>query len=281
MASASDLKDELYRSNLRLCRICIWHNYDGFGFELETSTRPPHLIRLVKSNSPAGACGLKICDVVLAVNQQDVSKATFNHVWNVVKAARDSKKYIELLVVEQHLYREMKKKKIRIDPSLATIMDTPPVMPDDYFNFPKNQPRICIMHLKKYNLNFGFEVVNGENDVGAYVQEVLANTPASRTSLRKSDRIIEIDDQFVNKDASQSIRDKLDIAKLKRAVKLYVLDTDTYKYYQTNNIPLSGKKVRKTQLEDHLSMNQDTDLESECEYLIIQRIHFHIVDYCH
>ncbi|CAF5012190.1 unnamed protein product, partial [Rotaria sp. Silwood1] len=45
---------------------------------------------------------------------------------------------------------------------------------------------------------FGFEVINGENDIGAYIQEVFPNTPASNTPLRKCDRIIEIDDKDVD-----------------------------------------------------------------------------------
>jgi C-terminal processing protease CtpA/Prc len=63
--------------------------------------------------------------------------------------------------------------------------------------------------------------------VGSYIQEVFPNTPAINTSLRKSNRIIEIDDKFVDKDVSKSILEKLGKAKTKGAVQLYVVDTDT------------------------------------------------------
>ncbi len=141
-------------------------------------------------------------------------------------------------------------------------------MPIDYFNFPKHQPRTCNIRLGKSDTTFGFEVVNGENDVGAYIQEVFPNTPASDTSLRKSDRIIEIDDKFVDKDLSKSILEKLGKAKTKGAVKLYVVDTETYKYYQLNKIPLTSKGKRKSQSEDRSSANRYNLSERECEYQI-------------
>jgi C-terminal processing protease CtpA/Prc len=267
--AGSNNNELLRNANIRLCRLRVWPNFEGLGFNLEASTRPPHIVRLVESNSPAAAGGLKILDVILAVNQQDVSEADYNQVRNAIKSARDSNAPIELLVVEQRFYQGLKKKNIRIDPSLATVINTPATMPNDYANFLKHQPRTCNIRLNKSDTSFGFEVVNGENDVGAYIQEVFPNTPASNTQLRKSDRIIEIDDKFVDKDVSKSILEKLSKAKGKGAVKLYVVDTDTYKHYQVHKIPLTSKGKRKSQSEDRLSTNRQYNNERECKYHII------------
>jgi C-terminal processing protease CtpA/Prc len=275
MMSGSSNAELLRNANVRLCRLRVWPNFEGLGFNLEASSKPPHLIRLVESNSPAAIGGLKILDVILAVNQQDVSEADYNQVRNAIKNARDSNVAIELLVVEQRFYQALQKKKIPIDASQATIISTPATMPPEYSNFPKHQPRTCNIRLNKSDTTFGFEVVNGEKDVGAYIQEVFPNTPASKTPLLKSDRIIEIDDKFVDKDVSKSILEKLGKAKAKGAVKLYVVDTDTYKHYQINKIPFVSKGKRKSQSEDRLSTSRPFPTGRECEYDIIRK------KYCH
>ncbi len=269
--AGSNNAELLRNANVRLCRLRVWTNFEGLGFNLEASTRPPHIIRLVESNSPAAAGGLKILDVILAVNQQDVSDADYNQVRNAIKAARDSNGPIELLVIEQRFYQALKKKGISIDTLPRSAIETPATMPNDYLNFPRHQPRTCIIRSNKSDSPFGFEVVNGENDVGAYIQEVFPNTPASNTPLRKSDRIIEIDDKFVDKDVSKSILEKLGKAKAKGAVKLYVVDTETYKHYQLNKIPLASKGKRKSQSEDRLSANRYSTNDRESKYDTIER----------
>ncbi|CAF2034742.1 unnamed protein product [Rotaria magnacalcarata] len=243
MAGSSDA--ELVRNaNIRLCKLRVWREFDGLGFHLEAAQRPPHLIRLVESNSPASAGGLKILDVILTVNQDDVSEADYNHVRSAIKTARDSNRSIELLVVEQRFYQLLKKKNIPITFQSATIIQTPEFMPADYINFPKRTPRTCNLRLGKSDTSFGFEVINGENDIGAYILEVFPNTPASNTPLRKWDRIIEIDDKNVDKDVSKSILEKLAKAKQKGAVKLFVVDTDAYK-----NVQLDPKHTKKFKIE--------------------------------
>jgi C-terminal processing protease CtpA/Prc len=271
MALASSTTAELLRNaDVRLCRLHLWPNYVGLGFNFEASSRPPHIIRLVESNSPAAAGGLKIRDLILMVNQEDVSEADYNHVGNAIIIARDSSAPIDLLVVGQYFYQSLKEKGISIDSSSATFINTPTTMPYDYLNFVRHQPRICNIRLDRFNSRFGFDVVNGENDVGVYIQEVFPNTPASNAQLRKSDRIIEIDDIFVDKDASPSILEKLDKAKAKGVVKLYVVDTETYRYYEFNKIPLTSKANENYELEARLPTHlYDT---REREYRIIKYI---------
>lgn len=267
--AAANTADPLRNQNVRLCRLRVWPTFEGLGFNLEASQRPPHLIRLVESNSPAAAGGLKILDAILEVNQQDVSEADYNLVRNAIKSARDSNGPIELLVVEQRIYQALKKKNLPVNRSSPIVVNTPATMPLEYQNFPRRQPRTCTIRLNKSDPSFGFEVVNGEGDMGAYIQEVFPNTPASATTLRKSDRIIEIDDKLVDKDVSKSIMEKLGKAKSKGIVKLYVMDTDTYKHYQTNKISLSSKGKRKSQSEDRLStVSRPYVDERACKYQI-------------
>ena len=267
--SGSNSADPLRNQNVRLCRLRVWPTFEGLGFNLEASQRPPHVIRLVESNSPAAAGGLKILDAILEVNQQDVSEAEYLQVRNAIKSARDSNGPIELLVIEQRIYQALKKKNIPVNRSSAIVINTPATMPAEYQNFPKHQPRSCTIRLNKSDPSFGFEAVNGENDMGAYIQEVFPNTPASATALRKSDRIIEVDDKMVDKDVSKSIMEKLGKAKSKGIVKLYVMDTDTYKHYQLNKISLSSKSKRKSQSEERLStVSRPNSNDRACKCLI-------------
>jgi C-terminal processing protease CtpA/Prc len=100
------------------------------------------------------------------------------------------------------------------------------------------------MRLQKDDPSFGFEVVNGLGDIGVWIQEVIPNTPASKTSLRKCDRILEIDDKFVDNLKIDAIFERLSKAKRNRSVKLYVVDTNTYKHFQDNQIPLPSKEFQ-------------------------------------
>ena len=259
-------------TNVRLCRLRIWPNYDGLGFNLEAVNKGPQIIRLVESNSPAAAGGLKILDVVLAVNQQDVVNADYATVRDAIKRARDSNGPIELYVMEQRFYQTAKKKNQPIDRSSPLVINTPATMPPDYENFPKLQPRTCILRLTGAEATFGFEVVNGESDTGAYIQEVFPDTPASRAGLRKSDRIIQIDDKTVDKDLSKSILDKLGKAKTKGMVKLQVMDTETYRKKQDRKASVSSKSKRRSQSEDQLStVNGPYSTEQPCEYSTQQK----------
>jgi len=245
MANSGEGND-LRRANFRLCRLCIWPNYTGLGFNLENAKQPPHIIQTVESNSPAAAGGLKILDLVLAVNNQDVSAADYQTVTQAIKNARDSNNRIELLVIEKRFYEPFKRQGVSFNPRFAKIIETPTAMPPDYMNFPKYTPRTCEMRLNKTDQSFGFEVISGNRDIGAFIQEVVPDTPASKTTLRKSDRILEIDDKFVDDETSRSILNRLAKAKQKRSVKLYVVDTNTYKYFQENRIPLTSKEFRKS-----------------------------------
>jgi S1-C subfamily serine protease len=51
-------------------------------------SQPPHLISLVESNSPAAAGGLKIWDVLIAINNKTVSNIDYAQVIVILNAAR-------------------------------------------------------------------------------------------------------------------------------------------------------------------------------------------------
>jgi predicted metalloprotease with PDZ domain len=232
------------KADVRLCRLCLWSNFEGFGLHLIPSRRPPHLLRIIESNSPAAATGLKICDVVLAVNNEDMCKADFNRVQAAITRERDTIGIVELLVVEQRYYKTVKKNKMMMNSPIC--IDAPATMPVDFINFAYLTPRVCNMRFGRNDITFGFEVVDGENDIGVYIQTVYQDSPASDAGLRKCDRIIEINDRNVDRDSSEYILNKLSKGTRKGVVKLFVADTHTYEYYIKNNMKLSSTDLKKT-----------------------------------
>lgn len=233
-------KFTLRDANLRLCQLRTWSNFKGLGFNLAKTSEPPHVIGTVESNSPAAAGGLKINDIILEVNNKDVKKVNYKDLTIAIKKILDKNEPVELLVVEKRFYEQLKKEKIKIDRKTANTFKTPPTMPPDYADFPKNAPRTCEVRLNRPEDSFGFEIVNGEKDIGAFIQEVKPNTPASDAGLRKSDRILEIDGQFVNDQPSETILNAIRRGKAKSVVKLYVMDTQTYKDFVLKNTSLQS-----------------------------------------
>lgn len=233
-------RDETFLRNadLRLCRLRFWSDYLGVGFHLTERFPPPHLICLVDSNSPAAAGGLKIRDVLLAINDKNVANMDYKQVTTILKETlkKNAINRVKLLVVAQKAYRILQQNKITIDSSFATVMDAPIQMPDDYRQFRKYHPRTCYIQLQPTDRNFGFDVVRGEYYIGIYVQDVTLDSPAYRAGLRKCDRIIKINDKDVNECHTRTIYEKLNAALMKRNVKLFVMDTGTYKKYQANEL---------------------------------------------
>jgi C-terminal processing protease CtpA/Prc len=266
MARSTSKAEVLREANVRICRVCLWPNFQGLGIHLEPTHRPPQLLRLIESNSPAAAGGLKICDVILAVNHQDMSQADFDQVREAIKAALNSGGHVELLVVEKKYYEILKKKKLPIDSSSATCIDTPATMPPDLVNFPKYTPRLCNMCFDQNNKTFGLEVANGENDIGLYIQTVSLDSPASHAGLRNNDRIIEINDRNVDKDCSDYILKKLTKAKKKVSLKLFVADTQTYEYYIKNKMKLSSTKLKRTDCSTDQQTIRSRKIDRKSEY---------------
>ncbi|CAF0732861.1 unnamed protein product [Adineta steineri] len=273
--STPDPRAKMRTVKFRLCKIRKWPDYTGLGFSLlGNSQEPPFLVGLVESNSPAAAGGLRISDVIIEVNKKDMTKAKAKYadLTGAIQKARDSKGTIDLLVVEKRWYDQLIKEKTKFDPKLATTIETPPTMPPDYKSFPQNTPRTCEIRLAKDNEPLGFEVVNGDGDIGMFIQDVNQNSVASREGLRKSDRIIEVNDEFVDDQPSKDIMEQMKVAKSNLYVKLYVLDTKTYKNFKQNNTPLASshqpasdssskhiRPVQTTKLDDYDDDDDDDD----------------------
>ncbi|CAF4692430.1 unnamed protein product, partial [Rotaria sp. Silwood2] len=200
-AKVHEVDLRIREANVRLCQLCLWRNRKGIGFHIAPSSSSLPVICMVESNSPASAGGLKICDAIIAVNNKNISEANYQQATTIIKTALNTKGRVDLLVVEQKFYKELKKNDISMISSSAKILVTPHSMPSDFFNFPKHQPRTCDIHVNQDNKTFGFEVVSGDDNIGIYIQEVAPDSAASNAGLRKSDRIIEINGTYIEQDS--------------------------------------------------------------------------------
>ncbi|CAF3469370.1 unnamed protein product [Rotaria socialis] len=135
MTAAVKNADAIVRGNLRCCRLRRWTGYDGFGFSVKRVSPPPHVIEYVESNSPAAASGLNGNDAVLAVNDKDMTHTSYDELTTALKKTRDSDNYVDLLVINEKIYRRLQKKNQLINPRHATIIETPRTMPIDYKDF--------------------------------------------------------------------------------------------------------------------------------------------------
>ena len=236
--AANDPGAELRKKNFRLCKIQLWPETTGAGFNLEATPKPPFSILAIESNSPAAAARLRISDIILQVNGKDAMKMTFSELGETVKKSLANDKSITLLVIEKQHYDVFVAQKVKFDPKYAEKIDGPARMPSEYKNFPKDKPRTCNIQRNPGETSFGFEIVAGPKDMGGYIQHVVPGGPGERASLRKCDRIIEINDELVAEQPYARIRDLLVQNKTSPSIKLYVMDTVTYKKYTSEKIPL-------------------------------------------
>ena len=257
MTSATIIAGVLHDVNLRLCRLRTWPNYVGFGFNVKFSSKPPHVIQFVKPYSPAIAADLYIKDVILAIDNKDALSIDAMQCLTILARAAERTGRVELLVVSKRSYRSLKKHGIPFDVKHATVITTPRIMPDAYQAFANYQPRICEIFLTKSDDRFGFDIANDDEEIGACIGEIYPGTPASQTVLRPGDRILEINKRFVDRKSKKYIFKKLHHAVLMRSVRLFVMDAETYRHYQSNDLSLSSNKYKKRQLEIVTTMKRE------------------------
>ncbi|CAF5037082.1 unnamed protein product, partial [Rotaria sp. Silwood1] len=231
MDSDSNLNLE---NKTRLCRLHLWADYNEFGFSLCERSQSPHIIYMVESNSPAMAGGLRIRDIILAINGKNVTNAHEKCIRKLITRARNSKSVVELLVCQEEIYAITRHKSKLHDLSIATRLETPTTIPVEYVEFARNPLRTCIIVLNgDQNSSFGIATAHGQNDIGLYITYVVPNSLAALAGLRNSDRIIKIDGINVDKDKSKSIMNQIELAKMiNGAIELYVADTHAYKTYK-------------------------------------------------
>lgn len=200
MAENANHADLIRAAELRRCQLILWPNYQGFGFQLSEASSPPCFISSIRCNSPSAAGGLKVRDVILSINDRDVTKEGLDMVKSAIDTAENTTHAVILVVMHQLIYLQICNRNIPISCVPMTALETPPILPDKFRGFVKLTPRLCKLRAEKIeNLNFGFEIAYGEKNTGAYIRTIHEYSLASFSDLRQGDRIIEINDNDVER----------------------------------------------------------------------------------
>ncbi|CAF3633945.1 unnamed protein product [Rotaria sp. Silwood1] len=160
-------------------------------------------------------------------------------------------------------------------------------MPGDYMNFSKHTPRTCEIRLSTTDQTFGFDIVYGKYDIGAYIQEIAPDSPASPTILRKNDRALEINDKFIDNEPNAElagvksedrlieingvnvqnmdftfIKQCLRNIKYPQSLQLLVANVETFNYYKQQNKAIHSKLPSVTKLSENKTSQSSPSVAS-------------------
>lgn len=239
------------KNDVRLCRLRPWRTFVGFGFHLQQCPKSVYVINFIESNSPAATGGLKFWDILLKINGKDVREITHLEIKNSLKSARNHyDQYVELLVIQRKYYQQnLTDEFFKNINSFVEIITTPSYMPDDYRRNAKNTPRVCEIRLGANETKFGFDGTYGNDYIGMFIHYVKPNSPAYKSGLQKCDRVIEVNDKYVDKTQTLVIIDMIKKCLAKKYIKLLVVDTQTY---QTSTSISLGKLISRLYHNDRI-----------------------------
>ncbi|NWW96756.1 NHRF3 protein, partial [Rhynochetos jubatus] len=209
----------------------------GFYLQMEQNMGG-HVIKDVDSGSPAAKAGLKINDILVAVNGEQVDGLDHE---SVVGKIKQSEAKATLLVVDKETDAMYKLAQISPcsyyckaqDPTPATTEERAELHPEHKVN---HKPRICKM--VKGPSGFGFSLNMIKNKPGLFISEVQKHGPADTAGVENSDFLVEVNGVNVMNESYDKV-----VARIQESgdrVTLLVCSKDAYKYFQGQNIPITA-----------------------------------------
>ncbi|XP_025086044.1 Na(+)/H(+) exchange regulatory cofactor NHE-RF1-like isoform X3 [Pomacea canaliculata] len=120
------LPDESLKHQPRLCNLCKWPDFDGYGFNLHAEKdKPGQYIGSIDPNSPAETGGLRENDRIIEVNGENIESLAHSAVIQKIKAGGDK---TSMLVADQETDKFYKNRGQRISSSMPNVRvyTTPP-----------------------------------------------------------------------------------------------------------------------------------------------------------
>ncbi|XP_014664750.1 PREDICTED: uncharacterized protein LOC106807044 isoform X4 [Priapulus caudatus] len=291
-----DQDDNEDMPTVRLCHLRKWHDYDGYGFNLQyDQSKQQEFIGSVDADSPAETAGIMEGDRIIAVNGDNIEGESH---MQVVQKIKFNPSETRLLVVDTTAFNFYQSRSLKISTSLRDVkyMETPVPRPDsraanghtagqDIEQATERQitipdplseplaaderhsddlptstseveaavvdhiaavsvdddapsPRLC--HLVKWTDfdGYGFNLQYDKHTSTEYIGDVDQGSPADLTAMKKGDRLIEVNDENMER------REHADIIRHIKSnaneTRLLVADRETYDYYNDKGITITG-----------------------------------------
>ncbi|QQP34815.1 Na+/H+ exchange regulatory cofactor NHE-RF2, partial [Caligus rogercresseyi] len=91
----------------RLCKLAMWPDFDGYGFNLHAEkSRPGQYVGKVDEGSPAEAAGLREGDKIIQVNGTNISSENHKQVVSRIKSIPNETELLVVDVETERVYRE-------------------------------------------------------------------------------------------------------------------------------------------------------------------------------
>lgn len=192
----------------RLCHIRKWEGAKDYGCDLAKELTGRHLITSIDPGAVAEASGLREKDIIIEVNNENVSDEEHEKVLQKIAAVENEVKF---LVVDEEAYLYYKEKEIPIHGGMPNIeVITTPVTREESVKLRASKglptPRVCSMTLDPDFDGFGFNVETLKSQPGKhFITAVEDNSPASKCGLNQGDKIIEVNGVSVTGDGQPRV----------------------------------------------------------------------------
>ncbi|NXW45728.1 NHRF3 protein, partial [Nyctiprogne leucopyga] len=231
-------------ANLRLLPlkprlIEIQKGQNGYGFYLRMGQNTgDHVIKDVDSGGPAAKAGLKDDDIVVAVNGEQVDGLDHE---SVVGKIKQSEAKTTLLVVDKETDTMYKLVQISPFSYYYKAPNPTPTKTEERVELHTEQkvnhkPRIC--KIVKGPNGFGFSLNMIKNKPGQFISEVQKHGPADTAGVENNDFLVEVNGVNVINESYDKV-----VARIQDSgdrLTLLVCSKDAYKYFQSQNIPITA-----------------------------------------
>ncbi|XP_058165575.1 Na(+)/H(+) exchange regulatory cofactor NHE-RF3 isoform X2 [Dasypus novemcinctus] len=220
---------------------------NGYGFYLRAGPdQKGQIIKDIDSGSPAEEAGLKINDLVVAVNGKSVEALDHD---SVVEMIWEGGEQTSLLVVDKetdNIYRlasfspflYYQSQELPNGSVKEALAPTPASLevssPDTTEEVGDQKPKLC--KLVKSENGYGFHLNAIRNLPGSFIKEVQKGSPADLAGLEDDDIIIEVNGVNVLDEPYEKVVDR--IKSSGKNVILLVCGKKVYDYFQAKKIPI-------------------------------------------
>uniref|UniRef100_A0A8C4ZRX6 PDZ domain-containing protein n=1 Tax=Gadus morhua TaxID=8049 RepID=A0A8C4ZRX6_GADMO len=204
-----------------------------FGFFLRAEQgEAGHLVRCLDMGGAAELAGMRDGDRILRVNGTFVDDLPHQRVVELVKERGVS---VTFSVIDAASYERAKTEGV----DLSVTHPRPPAVAAGGVLAalgPAGTPRLC--YLVKASAGYGFSLRSVLGELGVFLTQVSSGGVAERAGARTNDRLLEVNGASVEQATHEQVVERIRVAD--DALMFLLVDEDTYRYYQTNQMKVGA-----------------------------------------